>query len=272
MAEWKWVYEIILILYVLSLISYFYDFIWHNRKVKQIAFRLLTMVWLFQTVFLLYQVLIKNNIPLLTLNASLFFYAWVLLTLAIVFNRLLSIHFIVFFTNVFSFFVFLLYTSTIAREMRQPEGAQFAHEILISHITLSILSYGFFTISFLFSLMYLIQYRLLKEKRAIKWIWRFGDLQALDIHAFRAISIGVPILLIGIILGIVWAYVSQSEFYWVDIKTIGSILLLAVYSLFLILRLGTGYRGKSIAVYNAAAFLFMLINFFLFSLLSGFHI
>jgi HemX protein len=119
--------------------------------------------------------------------------------------------------------------------------------------------------------MYLIQYRLLKEKKAVKWIWRFGDLHALEKHAFRAVSIGVPILLIGIILGVVWAYVSGSEFYWLDVKTIGSILVLAVYSVFLILRLGKGYKGKSIALYNTAAFLVMLINFFLFSLLSGFH-
>lgn len=271
MAEWKWVYEIILILYGLSLIGYFYDFIWSNRKVNVIAFQLLSMVWVIQTLFLLYQVFLENNIPLLTLNASLFFYAWVLLTLSLVINRLFAIHFIVFFTNVFSFFVFLLYTSTTAQETIQPEGAQFVHEILISHITLSILSYGFFTISFLFSLMYLIQYRLLKEKKAVNWIWRFGDLHALEKHAFRAVTIGVPVLLIGIILGIVWAYVSGAEFHWLDIKTIGSILVLATYSVFLILRIGTGYKGKSIAVYNAAAFLFLLNNFFLFSLLSGFH-
>ncbi|WP_164216903.1 cytochrome c biogenesis protein CcsA [Virgibacillus sp. YIM 98842] len=272
MAEWKWLYEVMLVLYGSSLISYFYDFVWNNRKVKLIAFRLLSMVWVIQTLFLLYQVFMENNFPMLTLNASLFFYAWVLLTLSLIINRLFAIHFIIFFTNVFSFFVFLLYTLSIAGEMSQPEGAQFVHEILISHISLSILSYGFFTISFLFSLMYLIQYWLLKKKRAVRWIWRFGDLHQLEKYASRAVSIGVPILLIGIILGVVWAYVSQAEFYWFDIKTIGSILLLMVYSIFLIMRLGKGYRGKSIAVYNTAAFLFMLINFFLFSLMSGFHI
>ncbi|MFA1822527.1 inner membrane protein YpjD [Virgibacillus oceani] len=271
MVEGKWVFEVILILYGLSLIIYFYDFIWNNRRAKKSAFWLLSMVWVIQTVFLLYQALIENNIPLLSQNAGLFFYAWVLLTLSLIINRSFSVHFIVFFTNVFSFFVFLLYTSTVAQETIQPQGEQFVHEILISHIALSILSYGFFTISFLFSLMYLVQYRLLKEKKAVKWIWRFGDLSALDRHAIRAVSIGVPILLIGIILGIVWAYVSGSEFYWLDVKTIGSILVLAVYSIFLILRL-IKYKGKSIAVYNSAAFLFMLINFFLFSLLSGFHI
>src|SRR5699024_1832779 len=154
MVEEKWIYEVILILYGLSLISYFYDFIWNNRRAKRAAFWLLSMVWVIQTAFLLFQVLIENNTPLLTQNAGLFFYAWVLLTLSIIVNRLFAVHFIVFFTNVFSFFVFLLYTSTVAQESMQPLGEQFVHEILISHIALSILSYGFFTISFLFSLMY----------------------------------------------------------------------------------------------------------------------
>lgn len=271
MFELKWLYEIILIIFGLSLIGYFIDFIQHNRKARITAFWLLSMVWFIQTLFLLYEVFIGKNFPVLTLNDSLFFYAWVLVTFSLIINKLFPIHFIVFFTNLFGFFILLLYLLLNAQQNMNNNGIQLVNEILVTHITLAIVSYGFFTISFLLSLMYILQYRLLKNKKGLKWMWRIGDLKRLDNYSFIAVTIGVPLLLIGIILGVVWAYVAGAEFYWFDLKTIGSLLVLAVYAVYLFLRLVRRYQGKSISMYNTAAFLILLINFFLFSSLSNFH-
>lgn len=271
MFESKWLYEFILIIYGLSLIGYFTDFIQRNRRANRIAFWLLSMVWLFQTVFLLNQVFIEKSFPVLTLSDGLFFYAWVLVSFSLIINKLFRIHFILFFTNLLGFFILLLYISTKAQEHMQGRGIQLVNEILITHITLAIVSYGFFTVSFLFSIMYIAQYQLLKEKKGLQWVWRFGDLNRLDSYSFKAVTLGVPLLMIAIILGVVWAYVANAEFYWFDLKTIGSMLVLAVYIIYLLLRLVKGYQGRSISVYNTAAFLILLINFFLFSLLSNFH-
>ncbi|WP_174613953.1 cytochrome C assembly family protein [Virgibacillus ihumii] len=271
MLESKWVYEIILIIYGLSLVGYFIDFIQRNRRANRIAFWLLSMVWFFQTVFLVSNIFFENNFPILTLYDGLFFYAWVLVTFSVIINRLLRVQFILFFTNLVGFFVFLLYVSTRAQTSMQDQGIQLVHEILITHVTLAIVSYGFFTLSFLFSMMYLIQYKFLKEKKGLNWMWRLGDLQRLDSFSFIAVTLGVPLLTIAIILGIVWAYVANAEFYWFDMKTIGSLLVLAVYTLYLFLRLGKGRQGKSISMYSTAAFLILLVNFFLFNVLSNFH-
>lgn len=271
MFESIWIYEIILIIYGLSLIGYFIDFIQHNQKVNRIAFWLLSIVWLLQTAILIDQVFLEKSFPILTVNDGLFFYAWVLLTFSLIINRLFTIYFIVFFMNVFSFFILLLYILTNAQKQSYDSGIQLVHEILITHITLAIVSYGFFTLSFLFSLMYLMQYRFLKNKKGLKWMWRFADLKQLDSYSFKTVTLGVPLLLIGIILGVMWAYVANAEFYWFDVKTAGSFLVLVVYIIYLFLRVGKGHRGRAIAVYNTVAFLILLINFFLFSLLSNFH-
>ncbi|MDY0396891.1 cytochrome c biogenesis protein CcsA [Virgibacillus halophilus] len=100
---------------------------------------------------------------------------------------------------------------------------------------------------------------------------RFGNLAQLDQLSFQAITIGVPMLLIGLLLGLAWAYDSGAVFYWFDLKTIGSIFVLFVYVFYLILRLVSGYYGKSLVIFNIAAFLILLVNFFLFSVLSNFH-
>lgn len=272
MEDPKWLYEIILIIYGLSLVGYFIEFIQYNRKANRLAFWLLSMVWLLQTVFLLQQTFIEKSFPVLTLYDGLSFYAWVLITFSLILSKLFRVHFTLFFINLLGFFILLLSISTTATEHMPTKGIELVHEMLIAHITLAFVSYGFFTISCIFSLMYLVQYRFLKQKKGFRWVWKIGDLKQLDQLSFKAVTVGVPLLSIAIILGVAWAYAADTEFYWFDLKTIGSILVLAVYVLYLLLRLGKGYQGKAISVYNSAAFLILLINFFLFSNLSNFHL
>src|SRR5699024_6994716 len=159
-----------------------------------------------------------------------------------------------------------------AEEQMMARGLHLDHEILIAHITFSIIAYGFLTLSFLLALMYLIQHKLLKKKKGFKWLWRFTNLKQLDTYSFSAVKLGVPFLFIGLILGVIWAYISGEEFYWWDSKTIGSIVLLFIYLGYLILRWTQGYRGRAISLYNSATFLILLVNFFLFNVFSNFHL
>jgi HemX protein len=272
MVDIRWIYEGILFIYMLSLVGFFIDFVQQNRKAKNLAFWLLCMVWLLQTFFLFQHIWTEKSFPIATLRDSLYFYAWVLVTFSIVTNRLFKMNFIVFFINLFGFFILLMHVSLVAQSQVQQDGVQLVDEILIAHISLAITSYGFFTVSFLFSLMYLVQYYFLKEKKAIKWIWRLGDLDRLENLTFQTITIGVSLLSIGIILGFVWAYTEHVEFYWFDLKTFGSILVLGIYIIYLLLRIVRRFTGKSLATYNTYAFLILIINFFLFTRLSNFHI
>src|SRR5690625_3126842 len=144
----KWIYEVMLFIYSISLIGYFIDFIKHNFRVNKLSFYLLCLVWTIQTVILYNQTFIEKNFPILTLNDGLFFYAWILLLFSIIINHFFQIHFIVFFTNVLSFFILLLSLSLNAQTVFLDQGSEFVHEILMIHITLSLVSYGFFTLSF----------------------------------------------------------------------------------------------------------------------------
>ncbi|WP_067727263.1 cytochrome c biogenesis protein [Oceanobacillus damuensis] len=271
MIEMKWLYEIILIIYGFSLIGYFIDFIHNSRKANRIAFWLLSMVWFIQTVFFVYEIIVQKSFPVATVVDSLLMYSWVLITFSLIINKLFPVRFIGMFINIFGFFILLMYVAASAANRFPSQAIAFVHEILIAHITLAIISYGFFTLAFLLSIMYLIQYRFLKKKKGLKWMWRLGDLGVLDNYSFRAVSAGVPLLLIAIILGVVWANVSTSAFFWIDAKTIGSIIVLIVYTVYLILRIIFGYKGKFLSSFNTVAFLILLINFFLFSSLSNFH-
>ncbi|MFG6148359.1 cytochrome c biogenesis protein [Halobacillus sp. B23F22_1] len=271
MFDFKWVYELVLLLYGLSLIGYFIDFIQNNRKANQAAFWLLSLVWGLQSLFLFVQVFVNENFPIMNIYDGLFFYAWILVTFSLIINRLFRVDFLVFFTNLLGFFVMLIHLSTRAQSVMDDQGVALVHEMLVVHITLALISYGFFTLSFIFSLLYLLQYRLLKQKKWNAKLFRLGDLTRLDHFSYIAVISGMPLLLIALILGVTWGYVSEDTFYWYDSKTLGSILVLIVYGIYLFLRVVRGYQGRAISIFNSAAFLFLLINFFLFGSLSNFH-
>ena len=150
-------------------------------------------------------------------------------------------------------------------------GQQLISELLLIHITVAILSYGAFSLSFVFSLLYLIQYDLLKRKKWGTRLRRLADLSKLDKMSFVLNLIGVPMLIISLILGTTWAYIKVPEMIWYDSKVIGSFIVLAIYSIYLYLKVGKGLTGNKLALWNLVSFLVVLINFFLFGKLSSFH-
>jgi len=265
-------HELTVVLYAFSVLLYFFDFIHHNRKANRIAFWLLAFVWILQTVFLVFYVIKTGRFPVLTIFEGLYFYAWILVTLSIVINHLLRVDFIVFFTNILGFTVMAIHTFAPMQYHSHIMAKQLVSELLLIHITMAILSYGAFSLSFVFSSLYLLQYDLLKQKKWGKRLMRLADLTILEKSSYICAVIGVPMLLLALILGLQWAFLKVPGMPWYDMKIIGSFLLLMAYSIYLYLRIVKNLSGRKLAIWNTASFLIVLINFFLFGRLSSFHL
>lgn len=264
--------ELTVVLYALSVLLYFIDFLHNNRRANRVAFWLLSFVWVSQTIILFFYMLKMGRFPVLTLFEGLYFYAWVLITFSLVINRLLKVDFIVFFTNVIGFMIMVMHA--FAPDPVVSGGfsvEQLVSELLFIHITVAILSYGAFSLSFVFSLLYLLQYNLLKQKKWGKRLVRISDLSKLEHMSYVLNVIGIPLIIIGIILGSRWAYLTIPHVFWFDAKVIGSVFVIIVYCVYLYLRISKGVTGKSLAMWNMAAFLIVLINFFLVGNFSTFH-
>ncbi len=265
-------HEATVILYALSVLLYFIDFLYSNQKANKLAFWLLSIVWLLQTIFLCLYVIKTGRFPVLTIFEGLYFYTWVLITLSLFINRLLRVDFTVFFTNVLGFMIMAIHTFAPVQIESKVLAEKLVSELSIIHITLAILSYGAFTISFVFSLLYLIQYDLLKRKKWGKRLIRLGDLAKLEQLSHLLAVIGVPLFIFALILGIQWAYLKVPNLSWFDAKIIGSFILLIAYSVYLYLKNRKHLYGRTLAYVNICSFLIVLINFFLFGSLSSFHI
>src|SRR5699024_7608711 len=222
------------------------------------AFWLFVLVWVMQTMSIIYEFIATKTFPFMSLYEGVYFYAWILLTFTLLINLMYQVHHIVLLKNVFTFFMMALSILLNAKQQSIGRSNQLIHELLMAHITFSILSYAFFTMSFLLATMYLIQYYLLKQKKCLKSIWRFTNLAKINTYFYYVFVICSP-------------YLSGVYFFWFDFKTIGFILFLVIYSLYLILHHDTKFHGKSVSIYSSATFLMLLVNFFLFSTLSNFH-
>ncbi|WMT30308.1 cytochrome c biogenesis protein [Bacillus aerius] len=263
--------EATILIYALSVLFYFIDFLQHNRKAGKMAFWLLSIVWLLQTVYMFYIMMETDRFPVLNVAEGLYFYTWVLVTLSLVLTKVLRVEFIVFFTNVIGFSMMAIHTFTPSDLHSAELTGKLTSELLVIHITMAILSYGAFSLSFAFSLLYLFQYRLLKKKKWGKWLLRIEDLSKLDHMAYVLNIIGVPMLLLSLILGIIWAYISYDTLYWTDAKVLGSFIMLFLYGFYLYIRLVRNMQGKIVARWNVASFLVLMINYFLLGSLSTFH-
>ncbi|MFP5114435.1 cytochrome C assembly family protein [Bacillaceae bacterium C204] len=265
-------HELTVVLYAFSVLLYFFDFLHHNRKANRIAFWLLAFVWILQTVFLASYMYKTGRFPVLTIFEGLYFYAWILVTLSIVINHLLRVDFIVFFTNILGFTVMAIHTFAPMQYSSHIMAKQLVSELLLIHITMAILSYGAFSLSFVFSSLYLLQYDLLKRKKWGTRLIRLADLDKLEKSSYILAVIGVPMLLLSLILGLQWAFLKVPGMPWYDMKIIGSFMLLIAYSILLYLHIMKNLSGRKLAIWNTAAFLIVLINFFLLGRLSSFHL
>ncbi|HZG18111.1 MAG TPA: cytochrome c biogenesis protein [Candidatus Bathyarchaeia archaeon] len=259
MAETRWIYDLTIFLYAASVLFYFHDFLQSNRKVNRLAFGLLAVVWALQTLFFASQMWEKAYFPVLTLFETLFFYSWVLVTLSLVINYFFRIDALIFFTNVIGFAVLTLSMFMPIGPLNEPSNT-FTSELLFIHITMAIASYGTFSLAMIFAALYLLQHKMLKKKRWSQKFRRLPSLEKLEQYSFSLNMIGVPMLLLAIILGSIWAQLVVSTPFWLDPKVGMSVIVLVTYGIILYKRLTDTWEGKKLAIWNMIAFLLIILN------------
>ncbi|MFS0689892.1 cytochrome c biogenesis protein CcsA [Sporosarcina sp. 179-K 8C2 HS] len=264
-------HEVIVVLYAVSLVFYFIDYLNNNKIAHRSAFWILSIVYLLQSGFLIARVIDTQRFPVLSLYEGIYFYAWLLISLSMILQAFSKVGFAVFFLNVIGFIFMTIHTFTPTQIEKSPVGESLISELLFIHITFAILSYAAFAMSFVFAILYLLVYKVLKKK---KWTKQFGRLPSLQqsLSGMKAsIYTGIPVLFISLVLGIQWATVALDEWTISDVKIIGSFLVIILYSLVLFLQRRGRLTANDFAWANVFAFLFVIINFFLGSRLSQFH-
>jgi ABC-type transport system involved in cytochrome c biogenesis permease subunit len=140
------------------------------------------------------------------------------------------------------------------------------------HVTLITWGYSAFALSFVLSLVYLVQDRLLRSRRLSAAFWRFPALDVLDRMARSSVYLGLALVAIGVPMGLVWAQRLTGSYSWGDPKVLVTLVILVVYVAYLRLSRSTQWRGSRAALLCAMNFVIVLFSYTFVNLyLTRFH-
>ncbi|MFC4409870.1 cytochrome c biogenesis protein CcsA [Chungangia koreensis] len=264
-------HEVMIVLYAVSLIFYFIDYLNKDKTARRVAFWIISAIWIIQTGVLLLTIIQTGKFPVLSLTQGIYFYVWLLILLSIIMHCIARVDLPVFFLNIIGFIFLTIHTFAPIKIEQSSIGESLVSELLFFHITFAIMSYAAFSLSFVFSVLYQILYYFLKKKKWTKQWGRLPSLTQTEKGMSASMLVGIPMLGISLILGLQWAYITLDEYTVLDAKIVGSVMMLVIYCLLLYLN----RRGKIVGVNYAwghiYTFLLLMANFFLGSRLSDFH-
>ena len=129
------------------------------------------------------------------------------------------------------------------------------------HVTLNIWAYAAFALSFVLSIVYLVQDRVLRSHRPGAAFWRFPALDVLDRMSRSSVFVGLAGLAFGVVSGFVWERRLTGSYSWGDPKVIVTLLIVGVYVAYLWLSRISGWRGSRAAMLCALNFAVVLFSY-----------
>jgi ABC-type transport system involved in cytochrome c biogenesis permease subunit len=155
-------------------------------------------------------------------------------------------------------------------EMPPPPPAR--GPLFAFHVTLNTWAYAAFALSFVLSIVYLVQDRVLRSHRPGAAFWRFPALDVLDRMSRSSVFVGLAALAFGVASGLVWEHRLTGMYAWGDPKVIVTLLIVGVYIAYLLLSRTTGWRGSRAALVCTLNFAIVLFSYTLVNLyLTRFH-
>ena len=202
MISERWLIDLIVYIYTLSLLFFFSDLLHPNRRAHWLALGLLVVVWLAQILFSPFAW--PPGFRRSHLDA-LFFYSWVLITLTLVINAVYRMDLFVFSANLISFIVMAI-NLFVARDSASPVSEILLSELVFIHVTMAFVAYAAFSLSAVFAVFYLLGNFLLKRKKWNRVLRLLPSLDRLQSFFHRWVMIGVPLMLLSMLLGLVWLH------------------------------------------------------------------
>lgn len=156
---------IIVLFYSISVFSLIIDFFQNDQKVKQIAFWFLSIVFGLQTISIIIRSIEQNRLPMMTIYEFMFLYVWILIGFSFIIRKFSKTDFWVVFVHFIGICLLMISIFAPTNEVSPTLFELLVLELLIIHVIFLLISYGSFTVSFVFSFLYFLQHNMLKEKK-----------------------------------------------------------------------------------------------------------
>jgi ABC-type uncharacterized transport system permease subunit len=140
--------------------------------------------------------------------------------------------------------------------------------IFAFHVTLSILAYAAFALSFVLSMIYLVENQLLRDRALGDLVWRLPPLELLERMSRSSVLVGLLSIAVGTVLGFIWVDRLTGQYWYYDPKYVITILVLLLYAAYLQLSRTTAWRGaraSRLCIFNFVVVIlsFTVVNLYL---------
>lgn len=153
----------------------------------------------------------------------------------------------------------------VAMPERRPLPDMLRSGVLSAHVSVSLLGYAFFALSFVGSLSYILLAHEIQARRLAFFYERVPSLERLDRLSHQAVVAGFLCLTVGIGIGGVWALRVWGALS--DAKYVATLAVWAVYGVYLYTYSRRGWRGRRAAYLSALGFGCLLTAYTVFNLL-----
>ena len=129
------------------------------------------------------------------------------------------------------------------------------------HVTLSILAYAAFGLSFVLSLIFLVENSLLRTRNLTDVVWRLPPLELLERMSRSSVLVGIISIAIGTVLGFIWVDRLTGQYWYYDPKYVITLVVLLLYAIYWLLARTTAWRGVRASRLNIFNFVIVVVSF-----------
>lgn len=195
----------------------------------------------------------SGHLPLSNLYESSMFLSWCFCTIHLIFENQTKNDWIGIITAPSALLTNAFATLGIPKEMQQSSALVPALQSnwLMMHVSMMIFSYSTLMIGSLLAIAFLF----VDTKDDTALATQRGKLgQQLDHYSYRSITLGFPLLTIGILSGAVWANEAWGSYWSWDPKETWALITWLVFAIYVHTRMNKGWQGKKPAMVASGGF------------------
>ena len=254
-------------LYLAATALYFIFFALKKDKMAGKANLVLVLAFAAHTLTLTARGLGAGRLPLTNQYEFAASFAWGIALCCIIFIRRFRFQALGTFASPLIFLV-IGYAAMQSREVRELMPSLRSGWLAI-HVLTAIVGYGSFGVACAVSVMFLLRAR---NGNNPFWQAHIPQEQKLDMISYRAVSLGFLFLTLVIVTGAIWAEQAWGSYWSWDPKETWALITWIIYAIYLHLRIGRGWQGKSAAVFAVVGFVCVIFTYIgVNTLLPGIH-
>jgi len=241
-----------------------------RERIFLFAYIVLCAGFIFHSISLIISYYHLGIAPVISLKSSLSFFAWCITGVYLVFHARFRL--MVLGSFVAPLAAVLMIISSFIPGAEAGFNPMLRSAWLLVHVVTIFIGNGIFAITFIGSVMYIIQEGRIKKKSLGSFYKRLPSLEALDSINHHSIIYGFPFMTVGMITGTIYAYYALGSYWRWDPKEVWTLITWLAFAVLLHERLAVGWRGRRAALMSIICFLMLIFTFLGGSLwLSEYH-